>query len=85
MRDIFTVIGIAFSLTVIFCFLFGLILFIKDQITKWQFTKEQQINVLIEMARAEKDIRVRQGIIMAVRVLKTGEQKNDKARSDSKN
>lgn len=78
MRDIFTVIGIVFSLTVIFCFLFGLILFIKDQITKWQFTKEQQINVLIEMARAEKDIRVRQGIIMAIRVLKTREQKNDK-------
>ena len=78
MKDIFAIIGIAFSLTIMFCFLFGLILFIKDQITKWQFTKEQQINVLIEMARAEKDIRVRQGIIMAIRVLKTGEQKNDK-------
>ena len=81
MRDIFTVIGIAFSFTVIFCFLFGLILFIKDQITKEQFTKEQQINVLIEMARAEKDIKVRQGIIMAIKVLKTGDQKNDKSRN----
>ena len=81
MKDIFATIGVACTLAVIIYFLFGLILLIKEQITKWQLTTEKQINILYRMAKAEPDARVRLGIIMAVKVLKTGEQKNDKSRN----
>lgn len=70
MKDLFATIGVACTGVVIAWVIFGLIIFVKDQITKRRFTKEKQINMLLEMARVEPDIRVRLGIIMAIKVLK---------------
>ena len=70
MKDLFATIGVACTGVVIAWVIFGLIIFVKDQITKERFTKEQQINILYRMARVEPDVRVRLGILMAIKVLK---------------